>query len=272
MKKVLALMVCAVVLTTGMAKAYPNPATYRNIWEMANLSARVYDGLWDYALDYVSPVIIPVLDFEGNTHMWDYVKSYGGGWGFDAQLFHNDQTGRYALVFRGTQPFSPLDWMNDIIQILNDYIDISVPQYERAIEVVNEVIGEVGSENLQLTGHSLGGGLAQFAGIYAELPAICFEAAGTTHGTFEDFYIYPDAIEARKANITHVNVVNDPLSDFDGGMNNKAPFSNTLQHGGETYWLESISPWLTGGTANPLRVANHFYHAFVYQLFYKNFY
>ncbi|MEH0018265.1 MAG: Mbeg1-like protein [Desulfobacter sp.] len=272
MKKVLMLVVCAVMLTTGVAKANPTGQEYQNIWEMANLSARVYDGLWDYALDVIAPVMVPVLDFEGNTHMWNHVRSYGGSSGFDAKLFHNAQTGKYALVFRGTQPFSPLDWMNDLAQILNDYIDISVPQYERAIEVVNEVLNEVGSENLQLTGHSLGGGLAQFAGIYAGVPTVCFEAAGTTYGMFEDFYIYSDTINLHKPYITHVNVVNDPLSDFDGQMNNKAPFSNTLQHGGKTYWLDPISPWLTGGTLNPLRVANHFYHTFVHQLYHNNFY
>ncbi len=270
MKKVFMLIVCSVLLTTGIAKAGPPSSEYQNIWELANLSARVYDGIWDDLLDDIAPVVIPVLDFEGNTYMWDYVKSYTGGYGFHAQLFYNEDTDQYVLVFRGTEPFSIADWMNDLSQILNDYIDLPIPQYERTIEVVNEVLSEVGWWQLQFTGHSLGGGLAQVAGIYAGLPAFCFEAAGTTMGTFEDLGMYEGTVNLRKCNVTHINVKNDPLSDFDGEMNDEAPFSNTKQYGEATYWLRTISG--TSGTTNPLRVANHFYHAFVYQIYNNKFY
>ncbi|MCP4106895.1 MAG: DUF2974 domain-containing protein [Desulfobacteraceae bacterium] len=268
MKKIIMSLVCVMLLAAGSASANLTTEEYENALDMANLSARVYDALWDSALDTIAPYLFPTIDFEGNTANYLVVQEFTDGWdGFDAKLYINTDNNKYVLVFRGTQPLSPIDWMHDLAQVLNDYIDMDISQYEKAVDLAVALQSQLG-DNLQITGHSLGGGLAQVAGLYTGLKTTCFEAAGTTSGTLYDLGITYDMIDS--ANITHFNVQYDPLSDYDGDMNNEAPFYNTLQYGATTYWLDNITG--TGGTWNSMRVINHFYHAFVYQLTYYNFY
>jgi len=270
MKKIITSLLCSTLLFSEVATANLSDAEYDNALDMANLSARVYDDLWDAALDSIAPTLFPDLDFEGNTEEFVVVRSYTESWdGFDAKLYYNTEEDTYTLAYRGTQVFSVSDWLVDLTQVLNDYVEADITQYEKAVELAQELATQYG-DKLQFTGHSLGGGLAQVAGLSTGLQTTCFEAAGLTADTLEDLGISNSDISANTDVITHFNVQYDPLSDFDGWMNNEAPFSNTLQYGDTTYWLDNM--WGTGGTWNPMRVINHFYHTFVYKLTYKDFY
>ncbi len=270
MKKIFLSLLCSTFLWAGSSHASLSQSEYGNALDMANLSARVYDDLWDAALDVIAPALFPDLDFEGNTEEFVVVQSYTeSGDGFDAKVYYNTDNGQYVLVFRGTQVFSASDWMVDLAQVLNDYIETDIGQYKKALNLAIDLHHQYG-DNLQITGHSLGGGLAQVAGLATGLQTTCFEAAGITNTTFDALGISDSQIAQNSANITHFNVQYDPLSDFDGNMNNEAPFSNTLQYGNTTYWLDNMLG--TGGTWNPMRVINHFYHTFVYKLTYKDFY
>lgn len=269
MKKTLLAALVSGALLSQTSHAQLAGAEYDNALDMANLSSRVYDDLWDKAIDVIAPYLFTDIDFEGNTEEYVVVRSYTETWdGFDAKLYYNTDTGDYVMAFRGTQVFSVADWMTDIAQILNDYIRVDISQYEQAVAIAHELKAQYG-DKLQFTGHSLGGGLAQVAGLATATPTVCFEAAGITPDTYEDLGISQQMITDNSQYITHVNVQFDPLSDFDGKMNNEAPFYNTLQHGGKTVWLDNMIG--TGGKANPLRVVNHFYHTFVYKLTNKDF-
>lgn len=267
-RNMMAAVVCLMLLISGSAHAGLTYSEYSNACDMANLSARVYDNLWDSAWDAVAPLFFPNLDFTANTSQYTVVQEYIDNWGFDAKLYRNTYTGGYVLVFRGTEALSPLDWIQDITQILNDYIDVDITQYIAAVNLAKSLKSQYGN-NLQITGHSLGGGLSQACGLATGLKTTCFEAAGVTRGTLRDLGITDSMIANNKSQITHFNVQYDPLSDFDGQMNNEAPFYNTLQYGGATYWLDNM--FGTGGTWNPMRVVNHFYHTFVYKLQYGDF-
>jgi putative lipase involved disintegration of autophagic bodies len=235
-----------------------------NAINMANLSARVYDDLWDEALDVIAPLLFTTLDFEGNTLDYELIETYDDNWdGFDAQLFYNEDQDTYVLVFRGTEALSISDWLTDLTQTLTDYIDLDVTQYQQAVTIAQE-LQETYGDSLQFTGHSLGGGLAMVAGLATGLQTTCFEAAGVTASTLTSLGISDDDIAENQGAITHFNLEYDPLSDFDGEMNNEAPFYNTLQYGGATYWLNNV--FGIGGLLNPFRVINHFYHAVVYQI------
>ncbi len=270
MKKILTSLLCSTLLFTGVANAGLSNSEYEDALDMANLSARVYDDLWDSALDAIAPTLFPDIDFEGNTEEFVVVQSYTESWdGFDAKLYYNTNEDNYTLAFRGTQVFSVGDWLVDLTQVLNDYVKADIGQYEKAVALAAELATQYG-DKLQFTGHSLGGGLAQAAGLSTGLKTTCFEAAGLTSGTLNDLGISSSDIAQNKSLITHFNVQYDPLSDFDGHMNNEAPFSNTIQYGDTTYWLDNM--FGTGGTWNPMRVVNHFYHTFVYKLTNKDFY
>ncbi len=262
-KRMMMLIVALMLLIAGSAQANLTYEEYRNACDMANLSARVYDNLWDSAWDTVSPLFFPDLDFVANTDHYVLIQEYVDNWGFDAKLYYNTENGGYVLAFRGTEAMSPLDWISDITQILNDYISADISQYRAAVDLAALLKNQLGN-NLQITGHSLGGGLAQASALYTGLKATCFEAAGVTRGTLQDLGISDAMISQNSADITHFNVQYDPLSDFDGRMNNEAPFYNTLQYGSATYWLDNLAG--TGGAWNPFRVMNHFYHTFVCKL------
>ena len=80
----------------------------------------------------------------------------------------------YVLSFRGTNPEQLIDWITNISQGLG----YRNSQYRQAAEVALYVQSKVGSNNLLITGHSLGGGLASYAASLTGSRAITFNAAG----------------------------------------------------------------------------------------------
>ncbi len=254
--------------TLGQSVQKLNEEEYETTLDLANLSARVYDNMWDQALDVIAPTLFPDLDFIGNTTHYTEIENYDQ-YGLHAVLFQNTYTGDYVLAFRGTDAFSARDWIADINQALSNYIRIPTKQYNLAVKIAKELKDEYGEEDLILTGHSLGGGLAQTAALANGLRAICFDAAGITRHTLKTYGITSKLLNMNKKEIVHVNVRWSPLTDLDGFMNTKSPFYSTRQHGGKTIWLRGMP-----GTAliiNPTRVVNHLFHSLVLQLTHKKF-
>lgn len=247
----------------GWAAAGLSAGEFQNLWEMANLTARIYDDLWDSTLDAISPYLIPSLDFDGNSSAWRTVEVHAEHSGFYAELARNANTGDFVLLFRGTNALSLSDWVNNIQQALYQYTDLPSAQYTAAVRLARDLKARYPRLN-QIAGHSLGGGLAQLAALDTGIKATCFNAAGLSAATLEHWNIDAAKIAANKPNITHCNIKYDPLSDTLGKMDGKAPFAGTPQYGGKTYWMRNITG--TGFTLNPLRIANHMYHAYVYNL------
>ncbi len=258
---------------TASDKGYANSsvglstAEFNNVWQMANLTSIVYHDLWDKALAGISPTLIPALDFKGNASRYIVVNTYTGNMGFAAELFRNLDTNAYVLVYRGTNALSVVDWVTNLTQALTTYTGIPASQYDAAVYLARSVKAQYSP--LQIAGHSLGGGLAQLAALDTGLKATCFNAAGLTSGTLTRWGITTTKLNTNKMKISHYNVKYCPLVDTRGYMNSKSPdlagFSG-YQYGGRTRWLRNI--WGTAFVINPLRVANHFYHAYVYQLKY----
>ena len=93
--------------------------------------------------------------------------------GFEATVFYSD-AGQAVVAFRGTDGLLGLnDWAHNFDLARGDR---SV-QLDYAIEVVADVIGKYGRENVQITGHSLGGGLASLTAAFFDLPAFIFAPA-----------------------------------------------------------------------------------------------
>ena len=90
--------------------------------------------------------------------------------GFDAYACREVSTGRVIVVFRGTDELK--DWLKtDIPQPL------FVPrQYRQGFEYAREMAGSHG--DVALTGHSMGGGIAQYAASRLGLEAWTFNPAG----------------------------------------------------------------------------------------------
>jgi hypothetical protein len=117
-----------------------------------------------------------------------------------------DVDGGYVVAFRGSATAE--DWRNNFQQGLG----LDSGHYDKAL-----VIGErlrMAGEDVTLTGHSLGGGLASAAAVASGLEADTFNAAGLSDDTLE-------AARANGATAPHVDAYyldGDPLSRVqDGG-------------------------------------------------------
>lgn len=84
----------------------------------------------------------------------------------------------YTVGFRGTQ--SREDWVNNARQGLG----WPSGHYEKA-QAIGEAVARSGVENVTLTGHSLGGGLASAAAIVSGRDAHSFNAAGLADATID---------------------------------------------------------------------------------------
>lgn len=106
--------------------------------------------------------------------------------GFHARIY-GDQQGHYVLTFRGTD--EGRDWVHNVRQ----GIGLQDRQYDLAIDLAKKARQAFG-EDLVITGHSLGGGLAAAGAIATDTPAVTFNAAGLHENTLERLGLDPAAV------------------------------------------------------------------------------
>jgi X-Tfes, XVIPCD len=108
--------------------------------------------------------------------------------GFRARIY-SDQQGHYVLAFCGTNEGK--DWLHNVRQGLG----LRDKQYELATTLAQKASEAFGDE-LAITGHSLGGGLAAAGSIATGTPAVTFNAAGLHDNTIERLGLDPDAVRS----------------------------------------------------------------------------
>ncbi|MRI33479.1 hypothetical protein EOPP23_10830 [Endozoicomonas sp. OPT23] len=136
-------------------------------------------------------------------------------------LFTDKESGQSKLAFGGT--FSgrklPQDTkrlaMNQVAADFKNISGIGIPKmYQQADALVEITKSLFPANTLTLTGHSLGGGLAQYAGCMHEVPANCFASAALGKPALQELQrqgkLNPEWI---KNNIFHVLVENDPINN-----------------------------------------------------------
>lgn len=101
--------------------------------------------------------------------------------GFQASAYFNPQTGQLVVAYAGTDPGQSGDIKNDL-QIGLGQIPGQVPQaqqfYNAAVTAANSQAVPGQSVSSSITGHSLGGGLAQIIGAQQGVPTVTFNAPG----------------------------------------------------------------------------------------------
>ena len=118
---------------------------------------------------------------DGSIKNVEFLKSpHEGGHGFQANSYRAEINGEETIIvsFRGTNPslFS-VDHVLDMVTNIDQTYMVSF-QYRQAIEYANQVKEDNPESNIVLTGHSLGGGLASYAGIMTGTPSVVFNASG----------------------------------------------------------------------------------------------
>jgi hypothetical protein len=103
--------------------------------------------------------------------------------GFSSQLYQQSNTGHYVYALQGTNLTEINDWLNNILQGGGFEAD----QYKLALENGKLLVAQLGQENLEFTGHSLGGGLAATVATVTGVKAITFNAAGVHANTLKKY-------------------------------------------------------------------------------------
>ena len=124
---------------------------------------------------------------------------------------YRDDRGRHVLAFAGTDRTSLRSWHTNFSQ----GIGLPARQYVLAGRLGKLARVAFGDE-LVITGHSLGGGLATAAALKSGAPAVVFNGAGLAEQTIRGLGLEPAAAReyAAAGNIRSYVVAGDPLTVF----------------------------------------------------------
>lgn len=232
--------------------------------ELAGLSGRAYPGYFDAVSGLLTLFTVASVDFDDYTEDYDMIWYWGGSpdkyfenifsqSGCDAVLFQNVNTGKYVLAFRGTTA-QISDLTEDFALLFNAP---TLRQITDAMGIVDDVIDEYG-DNLEFTGHSLGGALAMAMGLRYGLLATCFNAVGLSDSTLNTIGVTKSEAKSTH-NVVNINVTKDPMTDYFMG---KTPYSffDVVPRYGDNYWLPAKYTLLIS------RLRNHFYNVIINQM------
>lgn len=126
--------------------------------------------------------------------------------GLRAGIYADDQ-GRYVLAFAGSNDVN--DWINNVRQGLG----WDSEQYDQAVQLARLAETAFG-DDLVITGHSLGGGLATAAALATDTAAVTFNSAGVHDDTLRDLGLDPAAAhrDAENGLIRRYNVGGEILT------------------------------------------------------------
>jgi len=127
-------------------------------------------------------------------------------YGLHLSVYKNNKTNQYMIVFEGTTSLLSISDVSTNIAQIMDSIDVP-EQYTLARDEVERLIRENPSyANAILTGHSLGGGIAQYLAISLGMKAYTFNPAGLSDNTIDDAntFAYNKGLITEKKNVLNI--------------------------------------------------------------------
>ncbi len=163
-----------------------------------------------------------VYDFDNTiVDQWVLIETKDKNSGMQAAVYANEETGELALAFRGTETCDIPCSLRETAEFLRDAaadgmltLGLVHAQFKDAVKYTQDVINLAQGRKIIVTGHSLGGGLAQAVGAAFGLETYSFNAAPVP----DDFLRkYPPALPAEILNeMIHVIAdIHDPVSNID---------------------------------------------------------
>lgn len=191
----------------GVVTATPECAELAAAHDRAMLSAATYDDKAPVPDGFSRVTDRDELARLGLTpEMLSPPKSEGSN--FHADVFRRDHPPGYVIGYRGTQMEQGADWKSNAQQ----GVGLPSDHYDRAMAVARNA--DASGEDVEFTGHSLGGGMASAAAVTTGRRGTTFNSAGLSEATVGG---YPD----NPAPVSSYNTPRDPLSavqDNRGGI------------------------------------------------------
>ena len=121
------------------------------------------------------------------------------------------------VAFKGTDG-KPGTWMSDVLGVLG----VADSSFRMARDLVCDLAGQYGAENIHVQGHSLGGALAQFAGIKAGVASVtCFNSMGLTGTLCDKLVDLGEVGKSKLKNATRVEHFNSTADSLSQGLQNR---------------------------------------------------
>ena len=138
----------------------------------AILSSSSYDTSYpDVKINGENYEVIDVYnDYDGDFSLSSNLRNWATSSGLNAVAYRNKTTDEIVVAFRGTE-LQPSDIIEDI------RLPFGNRQQEQALAWVQELSGRYPTADFSLTGHSLGGGLAQYVSYHTGYDAVTYNAA-----------------------------------------------------------------------------------------------
>ena len=159
--------------------------------------------------------------------------------GFDAELFYDPAKDTYILSFRGTDTEGD-DWTANFAQGAGN----QSRQYDLAEQLAKSLLYALPQEQIRITGHSLGGGLASHAGLILGAQTTVFNPAALhpntaeAAGTSEEYANAEDTIEVVRVDGDPVSGINN-ISQSLGLGAGLAPGNHTVLESPPDAWLQA---------------------------------
>ena len=179
-----------------------------------------------------------VYDFDNViVDQWVLIDKKDKSSGMQAVVYSNEETGELALVFRGTETCDLPCSLRESAEFLSDAaadgmltFGLVHGQFKDAVRYAQDVIDNLAQRRkIIVTGHSLGGGLAQGVGAAFGLETYAFNSAPVPDDFFKK---YPPALPMEILNeMMHVIAdIHDPVSNTDetGKLYVNADHASTL--------------------------------------------
>ncbi|PTN12840.1 lipase family protein [Nitrosomonas aestuarii] len=163
-----------------------------------------------------------VYDFDNKTiDQWVLFEKKDKNSGMQAAVYYNPETDEVVLAFRGTET---CDFPCSLSETAEFFLDTAADslltfgfvdtQFADAVDYAQDVVNRAQGRKIIVTGHSLGGGLAQAIGAALGLETFAFNSAPVPDDFFKD---YPRALSPEMlSEIIHViGDIHDPVSNTD---------------------------------------------------------
>lgn len=158
-----------------------------------------------------------VYDFDNTVvDSWDLIETINKkSSGMQAGVFQDRDTGDLVIAYRGTEDcLFCTDFFLDKAADVALALGIVHDQFKHALSFAQAIVAKYPDRNIILTGHSLGGGLAQAAGAALGLKTFAFNSSPVPNDFFDD---YPLALPLDQLEdlIFVIADVHDPISNTD---------------------------------------------------------